>query len=102
MKISLQRKIFSPQDKSLSVSGIITGHKIMKSQVYRLVMAFIRKYFRVWDLINNNDPAGPFLRWIDTDLLDLVHAPEDLIFKIEKFFMDTKCFFHIYLQRFGK
>ena len=33
--ISFQRKIFPSQDKSPAISGIITGHQIMKSKINR-------------------------------------------------------------------
>ena len=41
-------------------------------------------------------------RWVDPQLFDLIHAPENLIFKIKKVLMDLIRFFHISFNAFGR
>ena len=96
MEISFQCKVLPAQDKRLTVPGIITRHKIMESQINGQFMSVLWKFFLARNLINNNNFTVSLLRRIDPQLFDLVHAPENLIFKVKKVFMDLICFFHIF------
>ena len=96
LEISFYFKVFSAQDKGLPISGIITRHKVMKPQINRQLMSVLWKFFRIRNLINNDQVTDPFLRRVDPQLFDLIHVPENLIFKKKKVFMDLICSFHIF------
>lgn len=96
MEISFQFKVLPAQDKRLPIFRIITRHKVVKPQINRQFMSVLWKFFLVRDLINNNNFTVSLLRRIDPQLFDLIHAPENLIFKVKKVFMDLICFFHIF------
>ena len=96
MEISFQCKVLPAQDKRLPISRIITRHKVVKPQINRQFMSVLWKFFLVRDLINNYDFTVSLLRRIDPHLFDLIHVPEDLIFKVKKSFMDLIRFFHIF------
>ena len=68
----------------------------MESQINGQFMSVLWKFFLARNLINNNNFTVSLLRRLDPQLFDLIHAPENLIFKVKKVFMDLIRFFHIF------